>query len=110
MERFYVLNVHQRSFQMVLKLAKGNGMVDSLSENGMVDMMSQTDNRKGIALKTLPQITFVMKVYTNEKNWRKPLKSAIQQLANDVDGGVTCYLLGDEDRKTADVIVMNMKK
>lgn len=51
-----------------------------------------------------------MKVYTNEKNWRKPLKSAIQQLANDVDGGVTCYLLDEEDRKTADVIVMNMKK
>jgi len=51
-----------------------------------------------------------MKIYTNEKNWRKPLKSAIQQLANDVNGGVTCYLLDEEDRKTADVIVMNMKK
>ena len=61
-------------------------------------------------MKPLPQITFVMKIYTNEKNWRKPLKSAIQLLANDVDGGVTCYLLDEEDRKTADVIVMNMKK
>lgn len=62
-------------------------------------------------MKTLPQITFVMKIYTNEKNWRKPLKSAIQQLANDIDGGVNCYLLEDErDCKTADVIVMNMKK
>ena len=110
MEKSCVQNVHQLNFQMVLQLAKGNGMVDSQNENGMVDTMSQIDNRKGNALKTLPQITFVMKVYTNEKNWRKPLKSAIQQLANDVNGGVTCYLLDEEDRKTADVIVMNMKK
>ncbi|MDX1769900.1 MAG: hypothetical protein R3328_00095 [Planococcaceae bacterium] len=61
-------------------------------------------------MKPLPQITFVMKIYTNEKNWRKPLKAAIQQLANEVNGGVTCYLLDDKDRKTADVMVMNMKK
>ena len=51
-----------------------------------------------------------MKLYTEEKNWRKPLRDAIQVLANSTNGNVICYLLEDKDRKTADIMVMNMKK
>lgn len=61
-------------------------------------------------MKQLPQHTFIMKLYTEEKHWRKPLKDAIQVLANSTDGNVICYLLEDKDRKTADIMVMNMKK
>lgn len=61
-------------------------------------------------MKPLPQHTLIMKFYSDEKNWRKPFKEAIQQLANSTNGNVICYLLDEQDRKTADVIVMNMKK